>query len=260
MNALSAILVRTLIFVVFIAQGGYCASQRTDESLTKDFKKLSAKERTKIAERETKEAAEDSGYQNLMRNADIAFQAGRYQEALATFEQARTLRPYNVYPKVKIQDLQALIKKQDLEKAGPLPPLEPVKDTTELPAKAPPPAMTPAHARDPNNVGKAAQPAPPPPTPEAPKPPPAPHRPLIPPGHSETAEPKPDQLRPQQEGNTAVGERIYMEAGAVVTERTVEDEGRPMVYKKVAHGWGQTFYFKDGHAIPQREWDERFIE
>ena len=71
---------------------------------------------------------------------------------------------------------------------------------------------------------------------------------------------KPVPTSPVLEKPTTIGERVYMEAGATVIERTVEDEGRNVVYKKVVHPWGQTFHFKDGLAISEREWKGRFNE
>lgn len=59
--------------------------------------------------------------------------------------------------------------------------------------------------------------------------------------------------------STAIsGERVYMEGGAVVTERTVSEGGRTTVYKRVVQRSGQVFHFKDGRAITALEWQERF--
>ena len=55
-----------------------------------------------------------------------------------------------------------------------------------------------------------------------------------------------------------LGERVFMEANSVVTERVVEDDGRAVVYRKVVHTSGQVFHFKDGLAVPERVWNERF--
>ena len=55
-----------------------------------------------------------------------------------------------------------------------------------------------------------------------------------------------------------LGERVFLEAGAVVTERTVMDDGRPTVYRRVVHPSGQVFTFKDGLSIPERMWRKWF--
>lgn len=252
MNALAAPFVR-LAGAAFLA---ICtlqmAAQEGEKGLTSDFGKLSAKERTRIADQENQAAMADSGYQDLMHTADLAFQQGRYQDALAAFQEARSLRPYNVYPKVKIQDLQALIRRKEAEKAQQAP------DTlTEAPA--------PNHL----NVAAPAVPAPketapqqaPPAIQQADLPParPTPQASTAP-AATRHAPPLPGPPSSNVKTSPLPGERIYKEAGAVVTERTVADEGRLTVYKKVVHPWGQTFHFKDGQAIPPREWKERFSE
>lgn len=274
MNTCSAFLVRVVFIALASAWISPCAAQGKDGGLTSDFKKLSPKERSKIAAQETEQAAADSGYQHIMQQADVAFRAGRYEDALAAFEEARTIRPYNVYPKVKIQDLQALIKRRDQElaeqKAGspapvppevasPLPPASPEPPVTTTPPTStllePPQAATAPPTAD--QLPKEAASTPPLPEEKIPvtAPTTAPAT-IAPPTSSSKARPAPT---PAAEAKpVTIGERIYMEAGATVIERTVEDEGRPVVYKKVVHAWGQTFHFKDGLAISEREWTDRF--
>jgi len=84
-----------------------------------------------------------------------------------------------------------------------------------------------------------------------------------------TPSPEPSTPRPKapahkapvpEEKPSTLGERVYIEAGAVVTERTVDDEGKAVTYRKVVHSWGQTYYFKEGLAISQYQWDKRFSE
>lgn len=89
------------------------AAQDTAESLTDEFSRLSAKARTRLAKKEAAEATADVQFQNLMLGADSLFQIGEYYTSLDVYEQARTRRPLNVHPKVKIQDLQALIESEE---------------------------------------------------------------------------------------------------------------------------------------------------
>ncbi len=263
-----ALRIRVVCLLLAPAWAASCLAQGKDGGLTGEFDKLSPKERSKIAARETQEAAADSGYQDIMQQADAAFRAGRYEDALTAFQEARTLRPYNVYPKVKIQDLQALIKKRDEERSaqntavppptadppGPAvvaaPPShstpEPSIDTPLPPASSDPPVAIPATPVTPTGP-KVGTPHPDPATP-------IPHPADKSPTPVPVSTPGPDIL------SATIGERIYMEAGATVTERTVDDIGRPVVYKKVVHPWGQTFHFKDGLAISEREWTDRFNE
>ncbi|HMN04907.1 MAG TPA: hypothetical protein PKD45_04200 [Flavobacteriales bacterium] len=225
-----------------MGQAGTCLAQGKDKSLTKEFDKLSAKERSRIAARETAEADSDSTYQRLMRKGDELFRAGSYDEALSVFGEARALRPYNVYPKVKMEDLQALIRKRDGEAR---------REAAPVAAEMVPPEEVPAPV-----VGTPAPPPPvaaPPATAVTPAVAPSPGRPPVGVVHPAPA-PAPPPPPP------ALGERVYLEGGAVVTERTVEDDGKMVIYKKVAHNWGQTFYFKEGSSIPERQWKERFTE
>lgn len=177
------------------------------DRLTEEMRSLSPKERSKLAAKETEEAATDSSYQQAMREAESAFRTADYEEALKSYQRARELRPYNVYPKVKIQDLQALLKKrqEDVAKTGTAPVPHPATNTGET----------------------GSGPSTPVPEPTVP--------------------PKVD-----------LQERVYSEAGAVVTERTIEENGRPVTYKRVVHRSGQVFHFKDGHAIPAQVWQDVF--
>lgn len=234
--------VRWALLVLLVAPAFHAAAQGKRDSLTKDFNKLSAKERSRIAAREAEEAAADTTYQGYMRRADLAFQADQYPQALDLFKQARALRPYNVYPKVKIEDLEALIKKQQAT-AGVQSPA--VKSEAPAGITAPPAPAPVGVVPDPPAETAKPQMA-------TPKPKPAPQ--AIPPALEHHV---PADAEPQPPG---IQERIYREAGAVVIERTVQEEGLPVVYKKVVHSWGQTFYFKSGMAIPAQQWAARFNE
>lgn len=285
MNTCSSFLVHVACLMLVSAWSVPCGAQGKDGSLTSDFKELSPKERSKIAAKETQEAASDSGYQLLMQQADAAFREGLYEDALAAFQKARTLRPYNVYPKVKIQDLQALIKRRDQELSEQRPAIPPPSDpvpaevashpvpvSPEQPVTTPIPPSAPPATPDAAATTPAALPFPPakaepmpieqgvPPTPAKVKSPaetPKPTPPDLPAASSEIRSRL--VVTPAAEVEPAtLGERVYLEAGATVTERTVEDEGRTVVYKKVVHPWGQTYHFKDGLAISDREWNDRF--
>ncbi len=242
MNNPGSILVRAVLVVAMLAMAAEGTGQGR-KPLASGFDRLSAKERTRIAEKETADAAQDTAYQRLMEKGDDEFRAQRYEEALEAYTAARELRPYNVYPKVKIEDLQALIRKRDMAKPG------------DAPAQ---PAHSPAQGSVPGQSPPAA--------PAAPGAAPGPVPSIAPPA-GRRAQPEPSREEPTLAAPAPkAGEqpplmeehRVYMEAGAVVTERLAVDEGRQVVYKKVAHPWGQTFYFKDGRPIPEREWQARF--
>jgi hypothetical protein len=223
--------------------GPVAAQTERDRSLTDAFQGMSAKERSKIAAKEVEEAASDQAYQQVMNEAEAHFQAGRYPDALASFKQARSLRPFNVYPKVKIQDLEALLAQAGAapppgnEVLAPASPLDapaqvpPGRPDTATPTQAP---VVPVHApvRQDQGTGSAGSSAPVRAAPPA----------------------DPAWLVDGAE------ERRYKEGNAFVIERRLMQEGAPVVYKRVQHPWGQVYYFKDGEPIDPRVWKERFAE
>ena len=234
MNNLSLNLVRALLVAGMLCSTAPVRAQQVDP-LSEGMKKLSPKERSKLAVKETMESESDSTYQEVMRQAETAFREGRYEDALAVYEQARKMRPYNVYPKVKIQDLQALLNKRDEEQR-------------EQPGTATPGAIV---------TG--------PPQPVLGEVPVASEKPDVRPSVKSFV---PVPVEPQQ-STTHVqaaplppaadpGERVYLEGGAVVTERTVEEEGKIVVYKRVVQRSGQVFHFRDRLPIPAQTWEERF--
>lgn len=214
------------------------AAQR-DESLTKEFANLSAKERSKLAKQEEADAADDAVYQDLMARAEKDFAAGRFDDARELFQQARQRRPLNVYPKVKLEDLEALVAKRAAEAAASTGPV--VADAPKL--------LAPDTGKAPFTYQVGSQSAGTPPPPDLRK-----------------AEPKAAPVRtehraaPPEEPSVPLheGEREYMEGNAKVLEIVVAEGKRTVVYKKVKHPWGQLYYFRDGESIGDRVWRERF--
>lgn len=98
-----------------------------DGSLTPEFASLSARQRARIAAQEEVDALADTVFQRRMSEADRLFQQKRFEDALSAYREARSLRPYNVHPKVKVQDLEALIARRAQE-AGPSPPASSAAD------------------------------------------------------------------------------------------------------------------------------------
>jgi hypothetical protein len=241
-------LIRTLLVVALLG-GAADAGAQVDTSLTKEFAGMSAKERTRVARQETEDAARDPAFQAVMQEAETLFAGQRYDEALERFKEARRMRPLNVYPKVKIKDLEALIAKRDAE--GP----------AETPVEPTVPAPTP--------VVVAPKPAPEPMKPEPAKVEPPKVDPSPTPEVTPAAVPVvrtapvvnttltiPDSTKASLPDGTH--ERIYKEGRAVVLERRVVADGQETVYRKVTHPWGDVVYFKDGLAVPARVWAEVF--
>lgn len=240
-------LLLTLCIMFCMAQG--------DAGLTEEFSKLSAKERARIAKQEQEEAAKDPIYQAVMAQAEDLFKQRQYDEALARFTEARGIRPYNVYPKVKIQDLQALIAERDAEQAARpdtsapvirtsapalVPVVEPVEAIVEVPSK-PIVETAPKPKEEPHPVPR-----------------PVVEKPKVAPPIRDTVRvaPAPVEAAPKLPDGTT--ERTYQEGRAIVLERQVVTHGKSVIFKKVTHPRGEPVYFKDGIAIPARVWNEAF--
>ena len=240
--ALRIQLFRSALSVVALAMAALAHAQGEKGSLTEQFPNMSAKERSRIAAKENEEAQKDATYQEVMQRAERSFQEGRYEEAIKEYEAARAMRPYNVYPKVKIEDLRALLARQETR-----------PDTA---------AMVEAHPVDPEpqvpqNVPVAQ------PVPTAPEPvlgpvvnakPASLPEPVIEDAHAPTATGTP--VKPAD----GIIEQRYREGHAFVIERAVTVEGRLVKYKRVYHPYGQVFYFEDGLAVDERVWKARFPE
>ena len=221
-----------------------CAAfaQKDRGSLTDQFPGMSAKERSRIAAKEAEEAQKDANYQDVMRSAELSFQEGRYEEAISGYEQARALRPYNVYPKVKIEDLRALIARQAAE-----------KDTTSIveehPVEQETAAVPHAIASEPVASGQVQAEMTPPVTAPTPEP-------VVEVAEERISSPPPTPtFAKAAEG---IIEQRYREGHAFVIERAVTIDGRLVKYKRVYHPHGQTFYFEDGFSVDERVWKARF--
>lgn len=260
---------RLLAYVAYLALAAGAQAQGTDAaSLTDEFSRLSPKERARIARKEQEEARVDTAYQRVMARAEERFQQARYEDALAGYEQGRRMRPLNVYPKVKIQDIQALIKKRDEEVAKAAAIVPGTKEEPIVPAVVP---------TEPVATVIAPREDPPPPADVAPVPE-AVHRPAEPAPLREKRTPAPlaapivrDTVRtaraeasnaPQREAvpqlPDGVRENRYREGNADVIERVVTRSGKSSVYKRTENKWGQVYYFEDGQPIDARVWKALF--
>lgn len=246
------------------------ACAQKDTSLTREFESLSAKERSRIARKEQVESTNDVEYQAVMAEADELFRQQRYNESLERFRVARTMRPYNVYPKVKIQDLTALIARRDeamatqesvttgtaviTPVASPEHPEVTVSsaDTPKEGLSEPLPVVVEQAPREVEPVRKAPGPIVREPDPPVKERVVERRQPRTPPVEMSSA--------PPVSGLDGVSERVYKEGRAVVRERTMVVEGKAVVYRQVTHPWGETVHFKDGIAVPPRTWEESYPE
>ncbi|MGV3638010.1 MAG: hypothetical protein ACO1NQ_10265 [Flavobacteriales bacterium] len=210
------------------------------DALTDEFSKLSAKERARIAKEEEKNAANDAPFQTLMTSAEERFRAKDFDGALALYQEARTRRPLNVYPKVKIQDLQVLIAKRDAEAAA-----RPVTGPVDPPPHDPLPVVPVVEPMIPDPIPAPVQ---------------EPTKSAVPPTRPSAAPVRINEPRtatkpastPTPNIDLEVGERVYKEGRSVVVETVTPEDGRAVVYKKVSHPWGDENYFREGSPISER--------
>lgn len=273
-------MIRTIMFLLLLPCLPSVSGQ--DTSLTKEFESLSAKERSRIAKQEAEESVKDVAFQEVMAEAEDLFRSKRYDDALERYIQARRMRPYNVYPKVKIQDLEALIAKrnaeEETERAGPGTDVQATGTPVAVPVEVAPPKGTPqppvAIPVDEPKVDKAiAEPLASPPNGAAPTPVQEQVDPKSapPPRIVKASSPVP-VVTGSPDGQRTEGvevilhppvidgvrERMYRDGRAVVLERQVTTQGQTTVYKRVTHPYGEAVHFKDGVAITDRIWNEVF--
>ena len=228
--------------VLALVVAALAQAQGEKGSLTDQFPNMSAKERSRIAAKENEEAQKDATYQDVMQRAERSFQEGRYEEAIKQYEEARAMRPYNVYPKVKIEDLRVLLARQaakqdsasmvEVHPVDPEPAVPPKESIAEAVRTAPGPQLAPDPVVNERPV----------PLPEA-----------IGEGSAVSAV----TSAPAKPAEGIIEQR-YREGHAFVIERAVTVEGRLVKYKRVYHPYGQVFYFEDGLAVDERVWKARF--
>ncbi|NEN22501.1 hypothetical protein G3O08_03160 [Cryomorpha ignava] len=228
------------------------------------FAELSSKERITIAENEEKEASNDEKFQSLMQDGHLFFKDKHYLKAVHSYEQAQERRPYNVYPKVIIADIE-LSMKDTLQTLRAAEKAETQKEKLEKSEK-------PAEVKDEQK-------------PENPKPESEKER-------REKQEKWEDQERAKLERQReldkkrenekpaetqmtgdveklstedfkkdlgqkypdGITEEMTTEGNKTIIKRIVVSNNVGNEYKKVVHGWGGVFYFKNGEAVTDRVW------
>jgi len=234
-------------------------------ALAQDFASLSPKERIAAAEREEVEAAQDASYMQMMQQGHELFKKRHYLKAIHKYEDARTQRPLNVYPKVIIADIELSMKdtlttlraveKLELEKPQ-LP--EPPKADTEKVAEPKPidiPKETPKQrlekvekweAEERRKLEQARQ-----------------QQNETKPAVAETAKgdvPKMSvadyQKELAQKYPKGITEEISTEGNKTITKRIVVSGETGNEYKKVVHNWGGVFFFKNGESVTERVWNQ----
>lgn len=229
-----------------------------------NFAELSSKERITIAAKEEKEANNDEKFQSLMQDGHLLFKDKHYLKAIHSYETAQERRPYNVYPKVIIADIE-LSMKDTLETLRATEKAESQKeklDKTEKPAEV-------------KNEQK----------PEDPKPESEEERrakqekwenqeraklerqrelekqrenekPAEIQMAGDVVQLSTDDLKKElgQKYADGITEEMTTEGNKTIIKRIVVSNGLGNEYKKVVHGWGGIFYFKNGEAVTERVW------
>jgi hypothetical protein len=226
-----------------------------------DLKNMSTKDKIRIAETEKIEAATDSEFQQLMSEGHNLFSDKHYLKAIRSYEKAAEVRPYNVYPKVKIADIELSMKdtleilraaeKEELkrEKTKPKKP-----EVAEAKQKLPETKEETIERLD-NWEEKE-------------------RRKLEAQRRNEKTTEEVAQPEPEQTGDIrkmsieeyrkelaetypgGITETVSEEGNKVITTRVVVRDGHGDEYKKVVHNWGGVFFFKNGDAVTERVWNQ----
>jgi hypothetical protein len=222
------------------------------------FSSLSAKERLKIAKLEEVESEEDEEYQTNMKEGHELFQQGQYLKAVHKYELAGEKRPFNVYPKIIITDIELSmkdtlkvlraeeerIKKEDqlknnssIEKK-----VENLIHTNEQKKldeweRSERDKLNKEREQKNNNLNSVTK--------------------------NQTGADVPtmsiEDFRKElgKSNKSGITELIYTEGNKTITKRIVVSNNLGDEYKKVvSNNWGGVFYFKNGVSITERIWDE----
>lgn len=247
-----------LVFIFFV-----CASSSTFGQ--GEFTELSSKQRISIAEKEEKEAVKDQEFQSLMQTGHEFFKGKHYLKAIHTYEEAQDKRPYNVYPKVIIADIELSMKDtlqtlRAVEKAE-----EQTKNLNK--AEKPEKIEDPKQGDPDQNIATEKE------------------RKKKQEEWEKNERAKLERERELQKvkedakptevkmaGDVAIlstedlqkelgeqfpngtTEEMYTEGNKTIIKRIVVSDNLGNEYKKVVHNWGGVFYFKNGEAVTERVW------
>jgi hypothetical protein len=244
-------------FLVFLIVTVFQLSATAQE----EFADLSSKERISIAEQEESEAKKDAEFQKTMREGHELFMQKHYLKAIRKYEKAQERRPYNVYPKVIISDIE-------LSMADTLATLR-AAEQLELPKETP----------------EVIEPQTPEPEQQEVKPESDPNKRIDEWEKQERerrqrereAREREAKAREMEKANTegletlsiedyqkelgskfpnGITETTSKEGNKTITTRIVVKDGKGNEYKKVTHNWGGVFYFKNGEAVTERVWKQ----
>lgn len=221
---------------------------------------LSAKERIDIAEKEETEAKTDSEFQQMMQIGHDLFKQRHYLKAIREYEKAQEKRPYNVYPKVIIADIELSMKdtlavlrqqeqrelqNQDMERNETL--------QSPKPENNPEPESEAERQKRANQWERD-------------------ERRKLDSQREKEKEKEPEvsnttgdivilsmddfQKELAEKYPTGITEEVIIDGNKTITKRVRVAGGKGDEYKRVEHGWGGVFFFKNGDAVTERVWKQ----
>ncbi len=233
-----------------------------------DLKGLSAKERAELAQKEQIESALDRNFLNVMDQAHLHFAKKEYLKSIRKYEEAGQMRPYNVYPPVKIRDIELamkdtleLLRQREKEELEQRPHSEQISEKPQLPDREK--EMDEFREREEKRQQQADQ------WEQQQRRQLAHQREL-----KKEQEEKSLELTKREgvdvpetsleefqadlakEYNEGITQRTYQDGQRTVTERIVVKGEKGNEYKRVEHPWGGKFYFKNGLPISEETWNQ----
>jgi hypothetical protein len=257
-----------------------------------DLDGMSASKRLRVAEEEQIASEQDPQFQDLMTAGVDYFENREYEKAISKFEAAGERRPINVYPPVMIEDVklamanlveEEVVEEPEMEEEKPEEPELTAEERVEQMYQAelakvykdmppPPKKEQPEKIEEPIQkdaegliildevveeevevieIEEAATQT------EVTK-----EEPVVIKKETELVieeDLEEKSLEEKQEELAAsypdgVTEEVFTEGNRTITKRIVVKDGLGNEYRKVKHGWGGVFYFKNGVSISERVW------
>jgi len=229
-----------------------------------EFSQLSTKKRISIAEKEEREAVKDQEFQSLMQTGHEYFKGKHYLKAIHSYEEAQDKRPYNVYPKVIISDIELSMKdtletlraaekaeeqSNNLKKVRKQESVDEPKEKPDANVESEKERMKKQEEwerrerarlereRELKKEKEAAKPAE-----------------VKMAGDVAILSNEDFQKELGEKFPNGTTEEIYTEGNKTITKRIVVLNNLGNEYKKVVHNWGGVFYFKNGEAVTERVW------
>jgi tetratricopeptide (TPR) repeat protein len=233
----------------------------------KDWSKMSANEKIKLAKKEQKAAKKDPAYLALMNEALSLFQAGKMEEAKVKYTEAHELRPDNVYPMVMLDDIEIamnmpIVESQEEKIEEEIVTEEIAIETLdeeifeeENQIEAEEIAIEEEEVAEETEVLEITE--------EDSE--------IIVRDEPEMKIKKDAKLvvtpetvtinhPPKVYEKDGVYKESFKEGSANVEQVTIVEKNVATIYRKVSHSWGAIYYFQDGEAITKAEWDKMLTE